>query len=67
MTFNVTVRDEEGVDKVVQQINSGEEQVYEANGKKEFTYSTPITDEHILVTITATDVEGVERTIRAKS
>ncbi len=63
----VTVRDEEGVDKVVQKINAEDEQTFEANGEKEYTYSTEIGDKNILVTITATDVEGAEKTIKGKN
>lgn len=63
----VTVRDEEGVDKVTQQINLGEEMVFDGEGKKEFTYKHYVGNENILVTLTATDVEGVSRTIKGKN
>lgn len=63
----VTVTDEEGVDKVVQKVNVGEEQVYDGGGQKEFKYEYDVGEEDILVTITATDVEGVSRTIKGKN
>lgn len=63
----VTVKDEEGVDKVVQQVNAGEEETFEANGEKEFTYKYHVGEERILVTITATDIEGVSKTIKGKN
>ena len=65
--LHVTVRDEEGVDTVAQQVNLGEEEVFEARGLKEFTYTWDVGDEDILVTITATDVEGVSKTIKGKN
>lgn len=63
----VTVRDEEGVDTVVQQINSEEPETFQGNGQKEFTYKHYIGQENILVTITATDVDGVSKTIKGKN
>ncbi len=63
----VTVRDEEGVDTVTQQINVGEEQTFNGEGKKEFSYKHFVGNEQILVTLTATDVEGVSRTIKGKN
>lgn len=63
----VTVRDEEGVDTVTQQINVGEEQTFNGEGKKEFSYKHFVGNEEILVTVTATDVEGVSRTIKGKN
>lgn len=63
----VTVKDEEGVDKVVQQVNAGKEETFEANGQKEFTYKYHVGEERILVTITATDIEGVSKTIKGKN
>lgn len=65
--LHVTVRDEEGVDTVKQQVNLGEEEVFEARGLTEFSYTWDVGDEDILVTITATDVEGVSRTIKGKN
>lgn len=64
----VSVTDEEGIDTITQQINVEEERVIEVNGAKEFTYKYDISDrENILVTITATDIEGVSRTIKGKN
>ncbi len=63
----VTVRDEEGVGTVTQQINLGEEETFDGNGQTEFSYKYPVGEEDILLTITATDVEGVSATIRAKN
>lgn len=63
----VTVRDEEGVQTVTQQVNLGEEEVFDANGQKEFTYKYYVGEENILVTITATDIEGVSKTIKGKN
>ena len=65
--LHVTVRDEEGVDTVTQQVNLGEKETFEARGNKEFTYTWDVGDEDILVTITATDVEGVSKTIKGKN
>lgn len=65
--LHVTVRDEEGVDTVTQQVNLSEPETFEARGLKEFTYTWDVGDEDILVTITATDVEGVSRTIKGKN
>ena len=62
----VTVHDDEGVDNVKQKINVEEEKVFEANGEKDFTYNYYIGDEEILVTITATDVEGVTAVSKGK-
>lgn len=67
MTLHVSVHDEEGIDTVTQQINLGDEKVYEANGQKDFSYEYYIGEEEILVTITATDVDGVSRTIKGKN
>ena len=63
----ITVRDEEGVDTVTQQINLGEETIYYGEGKKEFSYNYYIGDQDIIVTLTATDVEGVSKTIKGKN
>lgn len=64
----VMVSDEEGIDKIIQQINVGEEQVINAGGATQFNYRYDIADEdNVLVTITAVDVEGVERTYRGKN
>ena len=62
------VTDEEGIDTITQQINVEEERVIQANGAKEFSYKYDISDrENILATITATDVEGVSRTVKGKN
>lgn len=63
----VTVRDEEGVDTVTQQVNLGKEETFYGEGKKEFTYKYYVGDEDILVTITATDIEGVSKTVKGKN
>ncbi len=64
----VMVTDEEGIDTITQQINVEEERVIQANGAKEFSYKYDISDrENILATITATDVEGVSRTVKGKN
>lgn len=63
----VTVTDEEGVDFITQKINDGEEEIINADGKTEFTYHTPIDSTHITLLITATDVDGVSRTVNAAS
>ncbi len=65
--LHVTVRDEEGIDKIVQQINTEEPKTYEVGGEKEYSYTYNIGEERILVTITATDIEGVEKTIKGKN
>lgn len=67
MDLYVIVRDEEGVDYVTQTVNVGEEERFEANGEKEFVYRYYVGEEDILVTITATDVEGVSKTVTAKN
>jgi len=36
-------------------------------GQKEFSYEREVGDEDILVTITATDIEGVSRTVKGKN
>ncbi|MCI8620567.1 MAG: hypothetical protein HFJ50_01795 [Clostridia bacterium] len=66
-TLYVTVRDEEGVAKVEQQINTGEVKTYQANGEKEFSYQYDIGNENIVVTITATDVRGAKKVYSAKN
>lgn len=63
----VTVRDEEGIDTITQQINLSEPEVFQGNGEKEVSYKSTIGNEEILVTITATDVEGVSRTVKGKN
>ncbi len=64
----VYVTDEEGIDTITQQINVEEEIVVEADGATEYGYKYNITDrESVLVTITATDVEGVSNTFRGKN
>lgn len=63
----VTVRDEEGIDTITQKVNLGEEEIFEANGQKEFSYRYYVGEEDILVTLTATDIEGVSRTVKGKN
>lgn len=64
----VMVTDEEGIDTITQQIGVEEERVIQANGAKEFSYKYNIADRgNILVTITATDIEGVARTVKGKN
>lgn len=64
----VMVTDEEGIDTIKQQIGVEEERVIQANGAKEFSYKYNIANRgNILVTITATDVEGVARTVKGKN
>lgn len=64
----VDVTDEEGIAKITQQINVEEERVAEFNGDKHVNYTYPINpEEDILVTITATDIEGVSRTFKGKN
>ncbi|MCI9365764.1 MAG: hypothetical protein HFJ54_04060 [Clostridia bacterium] len=64
----VDVTDEEGIAKITQQINVEEEKVINLNGEKHHRYTYPInTEEDILVTITAVDIEGVSRTFKGKN
>ena len=64
----VVVTDEEGIDKIVQQVNVEEEQVTNIGGATEYTYKVPISGEdRVLIKITAIDVEGVGRTYNAKN
>lgn len=64
----VTVTDEEGIDKIAHQINVEEPQVIELNGEKEYKYKYNIANkDNILITITATDVEGVSKTYKGKN
>lgn len=64
----VDVTDEEGIAKISQQINVEEEKVTEYNGDKHVRYTYTINpEEDILVTITATDIEGVSRTFKGKN
>ena len=59
----VVVTDEEGIDKIVQQINVDEAQVIDIDGLNEYKYKVPISEtDRILIKITAIDVEGVGRT-----
>ncbi len=66
-TLFVTVRDEEGVDTVTQQINDEEPKTFNGNGQTEFSYEYEVGNNNIIVTITATDVDGVSRTIKGKN
>lgn len=63
----VTATDEEGVKTLSLKINDGEEQIYEANGEKEFTQVYNFGNENILVVITATDIDGVSKTVVCKN
>lgn len=64
----VHVTDEEGIDKIVQQINVEEEQIIEVGGLTDYTYKVNIANRgNILVTLTATDIEGVSKTIKGKN
>lgn len=64
----VKVTDEEGIDKIIHQINVEEEQVIDVGGAKEYTYKYNIADrDSVLVTITAVDIEGVGRTYKGKN
>lgn len=63
----VTVNDDEGVDNVKQQINDGEIQTFEAHGEKEFTYKYYVGNEKVIISITATDIDGVSRNTRVRS
>ena len=64
----VDVSDEEGIDKIIQQINLGEEKVTNANGDTVFSYKYDISDqERFIVKITAVDIEGVEKVIYGKN
>lgn len=62
----IHVTDEEGLDTVKIQVNAGEEETFEVNGEKEFTHKYPIGEGSMLVTITATDIDGVSRTLKGK-
>lgn len=63
----VVVSDEEGIDRIIQQINVEEEKTISVGGNTEYTYRVPLENENnILATITAIDVEGISRTIRGK-
>lgn len=64
----VHVTDEEGIDKIIHQINVEEEKVIEVGGAKEYKYKYNIADrDNVLVTITAIDIEGVGRTYKGKN
>lgn len=63
----ITATDEEGIQSLAFTVNNGEEQVIEANGKKEFTYKYNFGNENILVVIKATDVDGVSKTVACKN
>ena len=63
----IDVTDEEGVDTVVFKVNAEDEETLDANGEKHFSYRHYVGEERILVVITATDVDGVSKTIRAKN
>lgn len=69
----VNISDDEGIAKIIQQINIDDEQViYDGSAniepKTTYSYRYEINDEdNILVKITATDVEGFARTYRGKN
>lgn len=64
----VNVSDEEGIDKIIQQINLGEEKITDVGGETQFSYSYDISNENkVLVKITAIDVEGVEKITYGKN
>ena len=64
----VVITDEEGIDRIIQQVNVEKEQITNVGGAKEYTYKVPISaDDIILIKITAIDVEGVGRTYNAKN
>lgn len=63
----ITATDEEGVKSISLQINGGEEKIFEGNGEKKFTCSYNIGNEKILAVITATDVDGVSKTVACKN
>lgn len=64
----VYVSDEEGIDRIIQQINLEEEKIIPVNGLTQYKYRYAIADgENILVKITAIDVEGVGRTFNGKN
>lgn len=62
----VRITDEEGLATVKHQINAEEEEVINLNGEKEYTFSKPVGEDRILVTITAVDIKGVEYTLKGK-
>lgn len=64
----VTVTDEEGIASISHQTNENEATVLTLNGEKEYTYKDYIADKgDILITITATDIEGVSKTFNGKN
>lgn len=65
----VDVTDEEGISKIVQQLNDNPEEVtYEGDGSKQrYTYRYILDGSPVIVTITATDVEGVTQVYKAKN
>lgn len=63
----IDVTDEEGVDNVSFQVNADEPEILQANGEKHFSYRYYVGDERILVTIIATDIDGVSKTVKAKN
>ena len=63
----VNITDENGIDSVTHQTNIGEEEKFDVHGQKEFSYQYDFGGENILVTITATDVDGLSTTVRGKN
>lgn len=64
----VMVSDEEGIDKIIQQINLNEPQEIPVGGAEQYSYRYEIADdENIIVKITAIDVEGVEKIYYGKN
>ncbi len=65
----VIVTDDEGISKIVQQLNDNPEEVtYEGDGSKTtYMYRYVLDDSPIIVTVIATDSEGVSQAYRAKN
>ena len=62
----VTITDEEGLAEVTQQLNVDAPETIEVEkGQKVLNYQYHIGKENITVTITATDIEGISKTVRA--
>lgn len=63
----VKVSDEEGISKIIQQINVDDQKIIDVNGQKEYEYRVNIDNlENLLVKITAIDVKGVGRTYNGR-
>ena len=60
--------DEEGIDKIIQRINDGEDQVIEVNESNQYNYRYSIAgSENVMVKITIVDVDGRRVTFNATS